>query len=141
VVDFGRQQSLDSRSLCSILDDVDGGWCCFHSIIFECDCSSVVDGVNELFANPITYLDNLIRGIQTHCAKFHSSLVSHIDRKANKGGHELAYLARFVPNCVWIEDIHPIIVLFCPYRPILIIFLLTLKNKKWIELDWLTWIE
>jgi hypothetical protein len=84
--------------------------CCFLNVDFEVDCSTVSDAVNTSSPNPRSYFGNYIRGIQRNKVLFQSCTFSQISRKANSVAHGLAHLAHTVPNCIWMEDTHPLIV-------------------------------
>jgi ribonuclease HI len=86
--------------------------CCFTRVEFETDSSRVIDGVNGNGASPRNYLGNLIAGILHTKSHFAFSSFSHIPRKANNVAHELASLAHFAFDCIWLEEAHPTIVPF-----------------------------
>jgi ribonuclease HI len=84
--------------------------CCFTSVDFESDSLKVVNSVNSQDSNLRNYFGNLIRGIQLNLARFRRVSIKHIDRKANQAAHRLADLAHTSPNCIWLEDTHPLLV-------------------------------
>ncbi|KAK2444931.1 hypothetical protein QL285_015921 [Trifolium repens] len=84
--------------------------CCFTSVEFESDCVNVVNSVNSPYSNPRSYFGNIIRGVQLNLARFRQASFKHIDRKAKRAAHKLAELAHTSPNCVWLEETHPLLV-------------------------------
>jgi hypothetical protein len=84
--------------------------CCFTFVEFESDCLNVVNSVNSPYSNPKNYFGNIIRGIQLNLARFRQASFKHIDRKANRVAHKLVELAHTSPNCIWLEETHPLLV-------------------------------
>jgi hypothetical protein len=84
--------------------------CCFTTVEFESDCLNVVKAVNSPGPNPRNYFGNLIRGILQNRDRFRQCSFNFIDRKANRVAHNLAGLAHTSPNCIWVEETHPLIV-------------------------------
>jgi hypothetical protein len=62
--------------------------------------------------NPRNYLGNLIKGIRNIKSSFVFCSYSHIPKKANTAAHELASLAHYVLDCIWLKETHPTIVPF-----------------------------
>jgi hypothetical protein len=86
--------------------------CCFTRVEFETDSSILIEGVNGNCDNPMNYLGNLIKGIRNTKNRFDFCSFSHIPRKANIAAHELASLAHYVLDCIWLEETHPTIAPF-----------------------------
>jgi hypothetical protein len=84
--------------------------CCFTSVEFESDCSNAVKWVNSTESNPRNYFGNINKGVQLNKARFRHVSFKHIDRKANRAAHMLADLAHTSPNCIWLEETHPLLV-------------------------------
>jgi hypothetical protein len=86
--------------------------CCFTNVDFESDCRNAIESISDTAACPRSYFGNLVKAVQLNSLKFNSCTFRHIDRRANKVAHELASLAHFVTDSVWLEDTHPLIVPF-----------------------------
>jgi hypothetical protein len=86
--------------------------CCFTNVDFESDCKNAIESISDTAACPRSYFGNLVKAVQLNSLKFISCTFRHIDRRANKVAHELASLAHFVTDSVWLEDTHPLIVPF-----------------------------
>jgi hypothetical protein len=84
--------------------------CCFRNVLFESDCSQIIDLVNKEGYRPRSYVGKIIRGINCNRSDFRACQFKHIKREANRAAHNLALLAHEEPNKVWLEETPPSIV-------------------------------
>jgi hypothetical protein len=81
--------------------------CCFRNVIFESDCSTVIELVNRTGVVPRSYVGKIITGIKCCLQSFRSCRFNHVNRNANKAAHAMGLLTHDEPNKIWLEDTPP----------------------------------